>query len=382
MFPRMNARMKVRTLSRSIVAAILVLPFVWPLALQAQEWQLVWSDEFEGDSLDTSKWSYQYATGASEGLNSWGNNELQYYTDRPENIYVEDGELHIVARQESYVNRNYTSARIRSINQGDWKYGRFEIRAKMPEGRGLWPAIWMMPTDNVYGVWAASGEIDIVELLGHQPSIVHGTLHYGGRWPNNVQSTASYTLSSGKFSDDFHTFTLQWTENDMRWYVNDVYYQNQRSWYTQGHPFPAPFDQRFHMILNVAVGGNWPGSPNHTTVFPQHMIVDYVRVYQQVATSSADQDDVNGYGTFELKQNYPNPFAPSTNIEFVLPQPSEVRLDVYDTLGRVVANLAEGSYPEGTHAVQFDASHLSSGIYLYRLQAGSHLQTRSMLLAR
>ncbi|MDG5765985.1 family 16 glycosylhydrolase [Balneolales bacterium ANBcel1] len=246
----------------------------------AQNWELVWSDEFEGEELDESKWSYQYGTGASEGLVGWGNNESQYYTDREENIFVRDGNLHIVAREESYGGQNYTSARIRSINNGDWRYGRFEIRAKMPIGQGLWPAIWMMPTDDVYGGWAASGEIDIMEYLGHEPDIVHGTLHYGGGWPDNVHTGDYYQLDEGRFSDDFYTFALEWEHGEMRWYVDGELYQTQNNWYTQGHDFPAPFDQRFHMILNVAVGGNWPGYPDHTTEFPQEMIVDYVRVYQ------------------------------------------------------------------------------------------------------
>ncbi len=248
--------------------------------LNAQDWQLVWSDEFEGDSLDQSKWSFQFGTGASEGLVGWGNNELQYYTDRQENIFVEDGNLHIVARAESFNNRNYTSARIRSINKGDWKYGRFEFRAKLPEGQGLWPAIWMMPTDDAYGGWAGSGEIDIMELVGHEPDVVHGTLHYGGGWPDNVYSGDSYQLDTGKFSDDFHTFALEWEEGEMRWYVDGEHYQTQNNWFTQGHEFPAPFDKRFHLILNVAVGGNWPGSPDGSTIFPQEMVIDYIRVYQ------------------------------------------------------------------------------------------------------
>ncbi len=247
---------------------------------QAQDWQLVWSDEFDGDELDESKWSYQYGTGASEGLTGWGNNELQYYTDREDNIFVQNGNLHIVAREESYGGKNYTSARIRTIDNGDWRYGRFEIRAKMPIGQGIWPAIWMMPTDDVYGGWAASGEIDIMEYLGHEPDQVHGTLHYGGGWPDNVYSGDSYQLDEGTFSDDFHTFTLEWENGEMRWYVDGEHYQTQNHWYTQGHDFPAPFDQRFHMIMNVAVGGDWPGNPDHTTEFPQEMVIDYVRVYQ------------------------------------------------------------------------------------------------------
>jgi len=245
-----------------------------------KEWQLVWSDEFDTDELDESKWSYQYGTGRDEGLTGWGNNELQYYTDREENIFIENDLLHIVAHEENYEGMNYTSARIRTIDKGDWLYGRFEIRAKLPEGQGIWPAIWMMPTESVYGGWAASGEIDIMEYLGHEPDKVHGTLHYGGSWPYNDHSGDDYQLDDGKFSDDFNTFTLEWEYGEIRWYVNGEHYQTQNNWHTQGHGFPAPFNQKFHMILNLAVGGNWPGNPDDTTEFPQKLIVDYVRVYQ------------------------------------------------------------------------------------------------------
>ena len=245
--------------------------------LKAQNWELVWSDEFEETELDETKWSYQYGTGASEGLSGWGNAELQYYTDREQNVFVQDGKLHIVAREESHGGMDYTSARIRTIDQGDWRYGRFEVRAQLPKGQGLWPAIWMMPTDAVYGGWPASGEIDIMELVGHQPDVIHGTIHYG---PPHTYSGGSYTRSSGDFSDDFHTFAIEWEHGEIRWYVDDVHYHTETNWFSQGHGFPAPFEQRFHFLLNVAVGGHWPGSPDHTTEFPQQMVVDYVRVYQ------------------------------------------------------------------------------------------------------
>jgi beta-glucanase (GH16 family) len=363
------------------ILVLAALPFLYMPVSHAQNWELVWSDEFEADTLDTSKWSYQYGTGAQYGLVGWGNNELQYYTDRHENIYVEDGKLHIVARQEQYNNQNYTSARIRTIHQGDWTYGRFEIRAKLPEGRGLWPAIWMMPTDNVYGGWAASGEIDIMELLGHQPNVVHGTLHYGGQWPNNVHTGASFTLPEGNFSDDFHTFTLEWREGSIRWFVDGQLYQLQNNWYTDGHPFPAPFDERFHMILNVAVGGNWPGSPDHTTVFPQSMIVEYVRVYQDGTPTSGEGDEANASSALVLGNNFPNPVVHDARIDFELPRSSHVTIQLFDTLGRLVRTIAEGDYSSGSHRVTFDAAGLPSGTYLYRLRAGQYVESRTLIVA-
>ena len=161
-------------------------------------WELVWHDEFDETSINPEKWSHE--VNAKGG----GNNELQYYTDRSENSFIENGSLVIQALKEHYTGpegtREYTSARLRTYRKGDWKYGRFDIKAKLPLGQGIWPAIWMMPSESKYGGWAASGEIDIVELLGHEPNKVYGTLHYGGSWPNNVHTGKSFTLPQGQTS--------------------------------------------------------------------------------------------------------------------------------------------------------------------------------------
>jgi beta-glucanase (GH16 family) len=243
-------------------------------------WQLVWNDEFDAAAIDLNKWEYEV------NAHGGGNNELQYYTSRPENSYIENGCLVIQALKEHYIGtegtREYTSARLRTLRKGDWKYGRLDIKAKLPFGKGLWPAIWMMPSESKYGGWAASGEIDIMELLGHEPNKVYGTLHYGGQWPNNAQSGKSYTLPQGTFADDFYLFTIEWDTTQFRWYVDGIFYQSQTQWHTSSAPYPAPFDQYFHLILNVATGGNWPGNPDNTTVFPQKMIVDYVRVFKKI----------------------------------------------------------------------------------------------------
>ncbi len=243
------------------------------------DWSLVWNDEFNGDRVDTGKWSFQLGDGCDIGLCGWGNNEQQFYTTG--NAAVENGYLVITAKQESLGGKDYTSARLRTKDKGDWKYGRFEIRAKLPVGQGFWPAIWMLPTDGVYGGWAASGEIDIMEARGQTPNTVLGTLHYGGSFPNNQSSGSQYVLPSGLFTDSFHTFVLEWSEGRMLWYVDGNPYQVQAEWNTTAAEFPAPFDQRFHLLLNVAVGGNFVGPPDASTRFPQSMEVDYVRVYQK-----------------------------------------------------------------------------------------------------
>ena len=240
----------------------------------AQEYKLVWSDEFNGTKLDSSKWSCE--TGNHNG---WGNKEKEYYRSR--NAVVKDGYLTIIAKKENYKDFDYTSARIRTIHKGDWKYGKFEMRAKLPIGKGMWPAFWMMPTDNVYGGWPVSGEIDIMEYLGHDSATVYGTIHYGGRPPNNTHSGKMYTLPDSGFNSGFHTFSLIWEKDSIQWLVDGKVYETQTKWYTTAASYPAPFDQKFHIILNLAVGGEWPGYPDSTTVFPQKYVIDYVRVYQK-----------------------------------------------------------------------------------------------------
>jgi len=240
-------------------------------------WELVWSDEFDGDSLDLSKWEFEV------NARGGGNNELQYYVTN--NVRVRDGRLVIEARKERYTGpegtREYTSSRIRTKRKGDWLYGRFEARARLPKGQGIWPAIWMMPTDAAYGGWPHSGEIDIMEFLGHEPNKVHGTLHYSRPGGRHTYTGTNTVLAAGSFAGEFHNFRLEWETNAMRWYVDERLYQTQTNWQSRSNSFPAPFDQRFHLILNLAVGGNWPGNPDETTIFPQAMSVDYVRVYRK-----------------------------------------------------------------------------------------------------
>lgn len=258
-------------------------------------YDLVWADEFEGTAIDESKWSFQIGDGCdiSENLCGWGNNELEWYTDRPENAFISDGSLVIRARKEIpfYLGEHqYTSARMRTINKGDWQYGRMDIRAKMPRGKGLWPAIWMLPTDEAYGGWPKSGEIDIMEYLGDQTNKVLSTIHFGHDYWRYIG--ASSILESGDFSQDFHEFTVLWKENCMQFYVdgNQVteYRLNGGAVVAENSLTPSttlpttwPFQERFHMILNIAVGGNLPGNPDASTLFPQEMKVDYVRVYQE-----------------------------------------------------------------------------------------------------
>lgn len=227
---------------------------------------LVWSDEFNHSSLNTVIWNYETGGGG------WGNNELQRYTDAVANVHLDSGYLHITALNPSP--GLYTSGRITTKGKKEFQNCRVDVRARLPEGKGLWPAVWMLGSNFSSVGWPTCGEIDIMEYLGHTPSISYGALH----WNNNghVYMTGSYQLPSGKFSSDFHIFSLIWTPSKIKWFVDgNMFFIKNRS------EIPTfPIDKPMFFILNVAVGGNWPGNPDQTTQFPQRMIVDYIRVYQ------------------------------------------------------------------------------------------------------
>ncbi len=246
-------------------------------------WQLAWSDEFDGTNVNSANWTYDTGNGAG----GWGNNELEYYTTRTNNVFVTNGLLHIVARKESYQGFNYTSAKLKTLGLFSTTYGRFEFRAKLPQGVGYWPALWLMPVNNTYGGWAASGEVDIMENKGRYPTNVLGTLHFGAPYPGQDQSHGpSYNFPTGDSVTNFHTYVLEWTTNQFNWYVDSTLYETQTSWWTSGGTYPEPFNIPFYIIMNLAVGGNFDGNPDATTVFPGDMQLDYVRVYNWVTPSA------------------------------------------------------------------------------------------------
>lgn len=233
-------------------------------------YNLVWNDEFDGTSL-SSDWTYEIGTGS----NGWGNNELQYYTD--DNTTVTDGVLIIEARKENVGGQNYTSSRIVTQGNQSFQYGRIDIRAALPEGQGLWPALWMLGSNFSTVGWPFCGEIDIMEMIGGsgRENTVHGTVHWDNAG-NYASYGDSFTLSSGSFQEEFHVFSIIWDQTSIKWYVDDQLYNTIDI-------TPAELDEfqnDFFFIFNVAVGGNWPGDPNSSTQFPQRMIVDYVRVFQ------------------------------------------------------------------------------------------------------
>ena len=322
------------------------------------DWDLVWSDEFDGDAIDTSKWNFEV------NCSGGGNQEQQCYTSNSENAFVENGVLNLVALPATGQPLPYSSARLNSKNKGDWTYGRFEIRAKAGSGQGSWPAIWMLSTDEEYGFWPHSGEIDIFESVnlgvplndgtGAVQTAVYGTLHYGKSFPNNDSSGLAYLLPNGENpADDFHVYTIEWEEGEIRWYVDDVLYETQlksevridedgdangldhKGWYTEdivsgdGLVWDnAPFDKRFNLILNFAVGGSFPSSNgqgidasafNASNAFE----IDYVRVFECSVAPTTGQgcasvrpgylDPVDDGGTL-IEGKAPAPVKPSTGV--------------------------------------------------------------------
>jgi beta-glucanase (GH16 family) len=243
------------------------------------ERKLVWSDEFDYRGLpNPSKWGYDLGDGCPD-VCGWGNNEDEFYTNDLNNARAENGNLIIEARKEARGGKEFTSARLVSKNKGDWKYGRIEIRAKLPRGRGTWPAIWMLSTDWKYGGWPTSGEIDIMEHVGYDPGVIHGTLH--SEKYNHVKRTQQEgMLTVPDCQDAFHVYAVDWTENQIDFYIDEKMYHSVKR--NTADDFKGwPFDQRFHLILNIAVGGNWGAAKGiDQSIWPQQMLVDYVRIYQ------------------------------------------------------------------------------------------------------
>ncbi|HEY6879414.1 MAG TPA: glycoside hydrolase family 16 protein [Polyangiales bacterium] len=239
-------------------------------------WRLVWQDEFEGaegSSPSASRWVFE------TGGNGFGNDELEYYTARPENAALDgDGKLVITARAESYMGRSYTSARLKTQGTFATTYGRFEARLKLPVGQGMWPAFWMLGANLGAAQWPDCGEIDIMENIGKEPALVHGTLHGPGYSGSNGIGKSYALPDRAQFSADFHVYAVEWEAHEIRWYVDDTLYQTRK-------PADLPagkkwvFDHDFFVLLNLAVGGQWPGNPDANSKFPQTLSADYVRVY-------------------------------------------------------------------------------------------------------
>jgi beta-glucanase (GH16 family) len=284
------------------------------------EWKLVWNDEFDGDRIDPSKWAFDIGNGFFDyqhhaWIPGWGNEELQYYTQEPANVFVKDSLLTIRALKESLHGCGYTSARLKTRQRDGTPlfnklYGRFEFRAKVPWGKGLWPALWLLPQEDRYGGWAASGEIDVMEIVGEKPHEVLNSIHFGSAYPKRSLITHVHPLPGGSTVADWHVYAVEWEPGEIRFYVDGVQTSTRDHWWScsktrdgQGiearraadlNRWPAPFDQPFYLVMNVAVGGNFPGAPNPATHFPAELVVDYVRVYDKVGGYGATQPRAQG----------------------------------------------------------------------------------------
>ncbi len=325
----------------------------------AQTWTLIWADEFNGTTLDGSSWNVE--------VNNYGgwNNELQYYTDRPENVRVESGNLVIEGRSENYLNRNYTSARLNSNGKRSWQYGKIEARMKLPYGNGMWPAFWMMGNT---GSWPANGEIDIMEMVGGNgcndcaDNLTYGNHHWQGT--NGLQSagTVSPALVPGIYHDAFHVFSIEWDAVQINWFIDGLQFYSSNITATS----KSEFHQPFYILLNLAIGGNWPGSPDASTVFPQQLLVDYVRVYQFTTTIKEQQEELF-FTTYD-------PVSGTVHIHTTV-QSASSSVELYNLNGQL---LLKKQIEGGTTPI--NSAVLVKGIYVLKMYSENGVSVKKILI--
>jgi beta-glucanase (GH16 family) len=353
---------------KKLLISVFISMLIYPSWGFSQTYELVWFENFDGDELDLSSWTYE--TGGN-----WYNNELQHYTDREKNIRVENSKLIIEAHKENYGGNNYTSARIKTQGKKFFKYGRIEARIKMPFGQGMWPGFWMMGINEPVVGWPACGEIDVVEMIGgsNRERTIYGTAH----WSHNG-SHAEYggmnSLASGLYSDDFHIYSIEWDEQFIKWFVDGNQYHEIDITPAQ----LSEFHQEFFFLLNVAVGGDWPGNPNAATEFPQKMEVDFIRVVQFMPTPVTDEEQSDYTASFEV---YPNPFNSMVSMLVSINSGNNVnsRIDIINALGQVV-HAERRILNYGVNKIFWSpAADLNSGVYFIRLRADEFYQTRKIV---
>ena len=356
--------------SKGMVLTIIAVLSIPGIELSAQTYNLVWSDEFEYTGLpDSTKWSYDV------GGSGWGNNELQYYTSkRTENARVENGNLIIEAVKEIYAGMNYTSARLVTKNHGDWLYGKVEISAKLPAGRGTWPAIWMLPTDWEYGGWPSSGEIDIMEHVGYDEGRVHATIHTEAyNHMLGTQQGSSVIISDA--TGAFHTYSMEWTPIKIDFFTDGVKYF---TFYKYADDYKKwPFNKRFHLIMNIAVGGSWGGAQGvDIYAFPTKMEVAYVRVYQLSTGTEGTYPEISITRTGSSPVNpviFPNPFNNRVMIDY----PGNIdQVYIYNCIGQVsltYQNLLAYNSLSDNSILQLNLDTLEPGIYFLGLRFQNNL---------
>lgn len=313
--------------------------------LSAQTWNLVWSDEFNGNSINTSNWTYDTGNGG------WGNSELENYTGRAVNATIYKGNLAIVAKKESYGGSNYTSARMKSQGLQSWMYGKVEARIKMPVGKGLWPAFWMLGNSITTTGWPKCGEIDIMEHINVE-SVVYGTMH----WDNN-----GHASNGGNTACDvtnYHLYSIEWDANAIKWFLDSTKYWegNIAKNINSTHELHDPF----FILLNMAIGGNWPGNPDGTTIFPDTMFVDYVRVYQDATTGIKNNLALNNSISV-----FPNPANDILTINTASVEKGNYTLEILNLLGET--SVYKTNCTTNNRSLSLSVRNFDSGVYLLKL---------------
>ncbi len=342
-----------------------ILMIIFGMQTNAQDWKLVWSDEFDSLNINKNNWKFEIGNN-----NGWGNNELQYYTNRADNSTIKDGNLLIIAKQELYGGKNYTSARLKTQDLKSFKYGKIEGRIKLPAQQGIWPAFWTLGTNINQVGWPKCGEIDIMEHI-NKVNYVNGTLH----WDNSGHASYGKTITCDVTK--YHVYSIEWNENAIKWFVDgnkycEINIANNAGGTEEVH-------NPMFILLNLAVGGNWPGNPDGTTVFPDTMFVDYVRVYQTGVTSGSALQKKEG---FSMEQNYPNPFNSTTTFSYSIPSTSSVSLKVFDANGREVSTIVNEKMQTGKHEREWNGAGFPGGVYYCKLQAGQFEETKRIVLLR
>ena len=361
----MNLDGFIRLMPKKLAIAMIIFGLFPVMELVCQTYNLVWADEFDYTGLpDTAKWSYDVGGGG------WGNQELQYYTSRrAENARVEDGKLIIEAIKEVYAGMNYTSARLVTKYHGDWLYGKIEVSARLPKGRGTWPAIWMLPTDWEYGGWPASGEIDIMEHVGYDEGRVHGTVHTEA-YNHMLGTQQGNSVIISDATSTFHEYSMVWTPIKIDFFADGVKYF---TFYKYADDYKKwPFNKRFHLVMNIAVGGSWGGAQGvDIYAFPTSMEIAYVRVYQlSTGTGEANLEriipDPQKTGSdFEI---FPNPFNDKLMINY---SGSVDQVDIYNCLGQVSSNCQNfhsANSSEDNAMLILSLENLKPGLYFLGLK--------------
>ncbi len=329
------------------------------------QWNLVWADEFTNTTINTANWVFETGGGG------WGNSELENYTNRPANAIISNGNLLIIAKKESYGGSNYTSARMKTQGLQSWTYGKVEARIKIPLGKGVWPAFWMLG-NSIYQAqvgWPKCGEIDIMEHVNNNPKI-NGTMHWDNNGHAQYGGDVDYSPTTA-----YHVYSVEWDTSAIKWFLDGTKYweANIANNINSTDEFHSPF----FILLNLAIGGTWPGNPDATTTFPDTMFVDYVRVYKQIATSIKENSDLN-----TLFESYPNPFNGTTTIHYSISKDAAIELNVIDFIGNKVAVIERGNKLKGDYSAKWNAQNMAVGMYLLQLKVNDQVLTKKIIITK